>query len=39
VGKSGFARAAHTLWFYADSRYEKLHKIGKMAKNRRFFAK
>jgi hypothetical protein len=38
VGKSGFARAAHTLRFYAVSRYEELHKIGKLAKKRRFFA-
>ena len=39
VGKPGFARAAHTLWFYAVSRFEELHKTGKLAENRRFFDK
>jgi hypothetical protein len=39
VGKTGFARDAHTLRFYAVSRYEELHKIGNLAENRRFFAK
>ena len=39
VGKTGFARDAHTLRFYAVSRYEEPHKIGKLAENRRFFDK
>ena len=39
VGKTGFARAAHTLWFYAVSRFEELHKTGKLAENCRFFDK
>ena len=39
MGKTGFARADHTLRFYAVSRYEEPHKIGRLAENRRFFDK
>ena len=39
VGKTGFARVAHTFRFCAVSRYEELCKTGKLAENRRFFAK
>jgi hypothetical protein len=33
------ARAAHTLRYYAVSRYEELLNTGKLAENRRFFDK
>jgi hypothetical protein len=39
VGKSGFARAAHSLRYHAVSRYEELHDTGKLAENHKFFAK
>ena len=39
VGKSGFARAAHTLRLCTVSSREELGKAGKLSKNRRFFDK
>jgi len=37
VGKTGFARAAHTLRFCAVSSLRGTSKTGKLSENRRFF--
>jgi hypothetical protein len=39
VGKTGSARAAHTLRYCAVSRYEELRNTDELAENRRFFDK
>jgi len=39
VGKTGFAREAHTLRFCAVSSVARNRQTGKLAENRRFFAK